>query len=74
MFLSKSSYVRIPCFKFVTPKFCLAKVPFMAFFVSDMKTEVGVVIYMYLKHPSYYIDSKYIWVHGSNSLGSSIFC
>ena len=24
---------------------------------------------MYLKHSTDYIDSKYIWVHGSNSLG-----
>ena len=38
-----------------------------------MKTEMGVVIYMYLKHSPDYIDSKYIWVHGSNSLGSSVF-
>ena len=28
---------------------------------------------MYLKHSSDYIDSKYIWVHWSNSLGSSVF-
>ena len=34
---------------------------------------MGVVIYMYLKHSPDYIDSKYIWVHGSNSLGSSVF-
>ena len=49
-------------------------VPFLAFFlVPDMKTEMDVVIYMYLKHSPNYIDSKYIWVHGSNSLGSSVF-
>ena len=35
-----------------------------------MKIEMGVVIFMYLKHS---IDSNYIWVHGSNSLGSSVF-
>ena len=29
---------------------------------------MGVVVYMYLKHSTDYIDSKYIWVHGSNSL------
>ena len=34
---------------------------------------MGVVIHMHLKHSSDYIDSKYIWVHWSNSLGSSVF-
>ena len=34
---------------------------------------MGVVIYRYLKHSTDYIDSKYMWVHGSNSLGSSVF-
>ena len=38
-----------------------------------MNIEMGVVIYIYLKHSSDYIDSKYMWVHGSNSLGSSVF-
>ena len=38
----------------------------------DMETEMGVVIYMHLKNLPDYIDSKYIWVHGSNSLGSSV--
>ena len=36
-----------------------------------MKMEMDVVMYLYLKHSLGYIDSKYIWVHGSNSLGSS---
>ena len=31
------------------------------------------VVYLYLKYFPDYIDSKYIWVHGSNSLGSSVF-
>ena len=31
------------------------------------------VIYMNLKHSPDYIDSKYIWVHGSNSQGSCVF-
>ena len=35
--------------------------------------EVSVVTYMYFKHSPDYIDSKYIWFHGSNSQGSSIF-
>ena len=39
-----------------------------------MDTEVGVVIYMYLKHSQDYIDSKYIYMGSwSNSLGSSVF-
>ena len=73
LLLPKSSCVCIPCFKSVTPRVCLAKVPFLIFFGPDMKTEMGVVIYMYLKHSPNYIDSKYIWVHGSNFLGSSVF-
>ena len=36
-----------------------------------MKIEMDVVMYLYSKHSLGYIDSKYIWVHGSNSLGSS---
>ena len=51
---------------------CLS-LPFLTFFGTDMKMEMGAVIYMYLKYPPDYIDSKYIWVHGSNSLGSSVF-
>ena len=38
-------------FKSVTPRVCLAKVPFLASFGPDMKTEMGVVIYMYLNIP-----------------------
>ena len=34
---------------------------------------MDVVIYIYLKHSPDYIDSKYIWVHRLNSLGSSVF-
>ena len=33
---------------------------------------VIVMIYMYLKHSPDYIDSKYMWVYGSNSLGLSV--
>ena len=51
----------------------MAKVPFVAIFWPNMNTKMGVVIYMYLKHSSDYIDSKYIWVHESNSIGSSVF-
>ena len=46
---------------------------FLAFFGPDMKTEMGVVIFMYLNYFPDYMDSKYIWVHGFNSLGSCIF-
>ena len=41
MLLSKSSCVCIPCFKFVAPKVCLAKVPFLAFFGPNMNTKNG---------------------------------
>ena len=73
MLLTKSSCVCIRYIKSVAPRVCLVKVPFLAFFGPDIITEMGVVIYRYLKHSPDYIDSKYIWVHGSNSLGSSVF-
>ena len=60
-----------PCFKSVGPR--AGKVPFLSFFGLDMKTEMGIVVFMYLKHSPDYINSKYIWIHGSNSLGSSVF-
>ena len=63
MLLPKSSCAYLPYIKSVTPWVHLAKVPFLASFGPDTKTEVGVAIYMYLKHSSDYIDSKYIWVH-----------
>ena len=63
MLLTKFSCVCIQCIKFVAPRVCLVKVPFLASFGPDTKTEVGVVIYRYLKHSPDYIDSKYIWVH-----------
>ena len=37
-----------------------------------MNTEMGVVIYIYLKHSPDYVDSKYIWVHVSNSVDSNV--
>ena len=61
MLLSKSSCVCIPCFKSVAPKVHLAKVPFLALFGPDMKTEMGMIIYIYLKHSPGYIDSNYIY-------------
>ena len=73
MLLPKSSCVCIQYIKFVTPRVYLVEVPFLAFFRPDIETEMGVVIYMYSKHSLNYIDSKYIWVHGYNSLGSSVF-
>ena len=51
MLLPKSSCVCIQCIKCVTPWVCLAKVSFLAFFGPDMKTEMGVIIYMYLNVP-----------------------
>ena len=47
----------------------------LAFIWPDIKTEVGVVIYMNLKHSPDFIDSKYIYilVCWSNSLGSSVY-
>ena len=50
----------------------MAEVPFLSFWGADMNTEMGVVIYIYLKHSPDYIDSKHLWVHGSKSKGSSI--
>ena len=52
---------------FVRPKY-----HFWGLFWPDMDTEMGVVIYMYLKHPPDYIDAKYIWFM-VNSLGLSVF-
>ena len=69
----KLNCVCILCFKSVAPSVCLVEIPFVAFFGPDIKTEMGVVTYMYLKHFPDNIDSKYIWVHGCNSLGSSVF-
>ena len=74
MLLPKSiaSCVCIPTFRSLTQKVCLTKIPFVAIFWPDRDTKVGVVIYMYSKYSPDYIDSKYIWVHGSNSLGSGV--
>ena len=41
--------------------------------MHEIKTDLGVVIYMYLKYSPDYIDSKYIWFHWSNSLDLSVF-
>ena len=50
MLLPKSSCICILCIKSVTQSACLAKVSFLAFFWPDIKSEMAVVIYMYLKH------------------------
>ena len=73
MLLSKSSCICIPFFNSVTLKVCLTKVPFVSIFWLDMNAKMGVVIYMYLKHPPDYIHSKCMWDHGSNSIGLSVF-
>ena len=61
MLLGKSVCVCIPCFKCVSPRVCMAKIPVLALFGPDMNIEMGVIIYMYLKHSPDYIDSKYIY-------------
>ena len=71
MLLPNSSCVCIPCFKSVAPWVCLYY--FWPFLGLDTEMGVSVVTYMYFKHFPDYIDSKYIWVHGSNSLSSSVF-
>ena len=43
---------------------------FLALFGPDMKTEMGVVIYMYLKYSPDYIDSKYIYIYIYIYMGS----
>ena len=73
MLLPKSSCIFLQCFKSVSPRVYLAKVAFLPF-LGLHENRMGGVIYMFLKHSADYIDSKYIWVHGSNSLDSSIFC
>ena len=65
MLLPKSICICIPRFKSDDPRVCMAKVKLLAFFFGpDMNTEMGVVIYVYLKHSQDDIGSKYIWVHG----------
>ena len=76
MLLRKSICVCIPCLSLSPQGFVWPKVPFWAFFGLDMNIEMGVAIYMYLKHPPDYIDSKYIHIYmgsWSNSLGSRVF-
>ena len=41
----------MPCFKSVVSRVYTTKVPFLAFFVPYVDTEMGVVIYMYLYIP-----------------------
>ena len=47
-------------FRSVGPRVCHAKLPFLASLGLDMNIEMGVFIYMYLKHSPDHIDSKYI--------------
>ena len=62
MSLQTSNSVCIPCIKSVPPMVFLVKVPLLAFFLLlDIRTVMGVVVYMYLKHSTDYIDSKYIY-------------
>ena len=73
MLFPKLSCVCISCIKSVAPRVCLVKVPFCLFFGPDIKSRKGCGHYMYFKHSTDNIDSKYILVHRSNSLGSSVF-
>ena len=63
--------VCIPCFK-SSSKGLSGQSTILAFSGHDMNTEMGVVIYMNICTSPDYIDSKYIWIHGSNSIGSSV--
>ena len=47
MLLPMSICVCIPCFKLVSPWFCLAKVIFFVSFKPDINTKISMVIYMY---------------------------
>ena len=86
MILPKSSCVCIPCFKFVISRgVVLDKVLifwFLFLFCFFVFLEGGVARHKHrnrcdhiqvLQNFQDYIDYKYIWVHGSHSLGSSIF-
>ena len=63
MLLPTSICVCIPCFNSVAAGVVWPNYNFWLFNVPDMNTEMGVVIYMYLKHSPNYIDSN-IWVLG----------
>ena len=49
----------------VARRACLAKISFLAFLWALHKTEMAMVICMYLKHSPDYIDSNYILHIGS---------
>ena len=63
MLLPKSICVCIQCFKSLAPGIVLPKYHFWVFLGPDMDTEVGVVIYMHLKHSQDYIESTYIYIY-----------
>ena len=69
MSLQMSSCVCIPYIKSCSSKGLSGPSTIFGFFLARHKTVMGVVLYMYLKYSTDYIDSKYIWVHRSNSLG-----
>ena len=72
MLLPKSSCVCIPCFKVCCFKDLSGQSTIFGLYLGLTGKQKGVVIYMYLEHSPGYIDSKYIWIHGSNSLGSNV--
>ena len=55
MLLPKSSCICISCV--LICRSTGMSVPFLAFFGPNMKTDVGAVMYIYLKHSSDYIHS-----------------
>ena len=61
MLLRKSICVCIPCLSLSLQGFVWPKYHFWLFFGPDMNIQMGVVIYMYLKHSPDHIDSKYIY-------------
>ena len=73
MLLLKSGCVYIQILSVSFQGIVWPKYHFWPFFGTDIKIEISVVIYMHLNHSPDYVDSKYIWFHGINSLGSSVF-
>ena len=69
MSLQTSSCICILYIKSCSFKGLSGRSTIFGFFSACHKTVKGVVLYMYLKHSTVYIDSRYIWVHGSTPKG-----
>ena len=63
-----TSKVNLCMFKSVAPRGRWPKYHICPLFGPDMKTEMGVVIFMYLKHSLDYIDCNYIGFMGLTPL------